>query len=339
MKVGEKLGKDCYQIGHLTLGSRVALAPMSGISDVAMRRLALRFGAGVVVTEMVASDAFLRGGAEATLRAEGAGVWPHVVQLVGRDPRSLSEAARVAEVGGADIIDINMGCPAKRVTGGLSGSALMREPDLACRIIAAVVGATRLPVTVKMRLGWDDFSRNAAALCRAARDLGAVGFVVHGRTRQQFYAGRADWCAIRDAVEAVDVPVMANGDVVSPQSALACLEASGAAGVMIGRAAIGQPWLIGAVATALDGVERHVPGYAERADAAVEHYEALLGLYGRALGARHARKHIAAYADRAADAGFGLGPHERQVLVTSEEPAEVVGLLSRIYAERLRSAA
>ena len=260
MRSDKKVGNERWRIGRLTLSGRAVLAPMSGISDVAMRRIALRFGAGLVVTEMVASEAFTRGAAEARLRAEGTGVMPHVVQLVGRDTGSLAEAARLAEACGADVIDINMGCPAKRVTGGLSGSALMREPDLACRIVEAVVAATSRPVTVKMRLGWDDGSRNAATLCRSALGLGAVGFVVHGRTRQQFYSGAADWEAIGEVVQAVDVPVVANGDVGSPDSARRCLAASGAAAVMIGRAAVGQPWLIGAVSAALDGVTRRVPG-------------------------------------------------------------------------------
>ena len=328
-----------FSIGERSFASNVVLAPMSGASDVGFRRLAARYGAGLVVTEMVAAGAYLRGEEEARLRSAGGGLDPHVVQLVGRDPARMAEAARLAEGAGADIVDINMGCPAKRVTGGLSGSALMREPDLALAIMAGVVAAVSVPVTVKMRLGWDDATLNAADLARRGAALGVAAVTVHGRTRQQFYTGSARWGAIRDVAETAGIPVVANGDVASLADARSCLAQSGAAAVMIGRAALGQPWLLGEIGSELAGTPISTPSWAERAAAALEHYDTLLTLYGERIGTRHARKHLAAYADRAAEAGFGLSSVARSELVTSERPDRVFDLLSRIYAEPLRRAA
>lgn len=333
------------QIGrHLRVGGIDAivpalLAPMSGITDVAFRRIAARFGAGLVVTEMVGSDSLVRQRAEARLRSEGEGISPHVVQLVGRDPATMGEAARIAEAGGADIVDINFGCPAKRVTGGLAGSALMREEARALSIVAAVRAATTCPVTVKMRLGWDDARRNAPVLSRRAADLGIDAVTVHGRTRQQFYTGHADWSAIAEVVSAVGVPVIANGDILCLADARTCLARSGAAGVMIGRAALGQPWIVGGIGAALAGRTWTSPGGLERSEAAIAHFEALLGLYGERVGLRHARKHLAAYADVAAGEGFGLDPASRRALVTTLDPREVVGHLGRLYAQPMRIAA
>ncbi|WP_133770052.1 tRNA dihydrouridine synthase DusB [Enterovirga rhinocerotis] len=312
---------------------------MSGITDVAFRRVASRFGAGLVVSEMVAATGLVRGDEEARLRSEGQGIRPHVIQLAGRDPRWMAEGARLAEAAGADVIDINMGCPAKKVTGGLAGSALMRELPLALRIVEAVVGAVSVPVTVKMRLGWDHRSCNARDLAVGAAGLGAVAVTVHGRTRQQFYTGTADWAAIAEVVQGCAVPVAANGDVVDLATARQCLAASGAAAVMVGRAALGQPWIIGQIGSALAGEVRAAPSHADRSEAAIDHYEGLLSLYGARMGIRHARKHLAAYADRAREAGFGLPAGERQLLVTTEEPELVLRLLSRLYEEPLRDAA
>ncbi len=336
---GAFLGRIGFQVRGRPVRGVAVLAPLSGISDVGFRRLAARFGAGLVVTEMVAAEGYLRGEEQARLRSAGVGLDPHVVQLVGRNPVRMGEAARLAEGAGADIIDINMGCPAKRVTGGLSGSALMREPDLAVDIMAKVVAAVSVPVTVKMRLGWDDTTRNAAALARQGADLGVAAVTVHGRTRQQFYTGSASWTAIREVADTAGIPVVANGDVASVADARSCLAQSGAAAVMVGRAALGQPWLVGEIGAALAGIPVCSPGFAERAEAAVEHYETLLALYGARIGTRHARKHLAAYADRAAETGFGLSPADRAELVTSEVPARVVALLSCIYDEPLRRAA
>ena len=327
------------RIGPLDLAGRAVLAPMSGISDVAFRCIAARFGAGLVVTEMVAAAAYVARADQARLRSEGQGIHPHVVQLVGRNPQAMAKAARLAEASGAHIVDINFGCPAKKVTGGLCGSALMREPGLALAIVEAVVGAVSVPVTVKMRLGWDDASRNAVALAGGAVSAGAQAITVHGRTRQQFYSGRADWDAIAEVVEALPVPVVANGDVVCVSTARACLARSGAAAVMVGRAAVGQPWIVGEISAALSGLPYAPPSWAERTAATIEHYESMLSLYGVKLGVRHARKHLAGYAERAIEAGFAVPDTDRLALVTSADPREVLAALRRLYAQPARLAA
>ena len=338
MKADQVLGR-VPALDVIGVSASALLAPMSGVTDVAFRRIAARYGAGLVLTEMVACHGLVGSHAEATLRSAGEGLKPHAVQLVGRDPAIMAEAARIAEGAGADLIDINLGCPAKRVVGGLGGSALMREPALAVAIASAVVAAVTVPVTVKMRLGWDDRSLNAADLAIRLAAAGVRALTVHGRTRQQFYEGRADWRAIRAVVEAAPIPVVANGDVSDAVAARTCLSESTAAAVMVGRAALGQPWIVGEIASALDGRTGRAPGPAERASLAVEHYEALLTLYGRDIGIRHARKHLAAYAERAAEAGRGLVPRQRDELVRSREPARVISLLSRLYDQPLRRAA
>jgi tRNA-dihydrouridine synthase B len=339
MEPDEKLGHRAFRVGSVPVESRAVLAPLSGVTDAVFRRIARRFGAGLVVSEMVASDELVRGTAEACLRAEGEGISPHVIQLAGCEPRWMGEAARVAEAAGAGIIDINMGCPAKRVIGGYAGSALMRDLDHACRIIEATVEAATVPVTVKMRLGWDQASINAPALARRAQDLGVAAVTVHGRTRQQFYNGSADWNAIVPVTGAVAIPVTANGDIGSLADARRCLAQAGAQAVMIGRAAVGRPWLVAQIGEGLEGRILADPAPSVMAEVAVEHYEGLLSLYGVRVGLRHARKHLAAYADVAAQSGFRIDARDRQRLVTSEEPAAVVEILRRLYAYPLQDAA
>ena len=330
MEFAQKIGNDdsaALRIGPLRLDGRVMLAPMSGVTDVGMRRIARRFGATLVVTEMVASETYLAGETESVLRAEGQGVAPHVVQLVGRDPEAMGLAAQRAEQAGADIIDINMGCPAKRVAGGLAGSALMRDLDHALRIVDAVVGAVDVPVTLKMRLGWDENNLNAAELARRAEAAGVALVSVHGRTRCQFYAGRADWAAVRAVVDAIAIPVVVNGDCADLDDAKVMLALSGAKAVMVGRASVGAPWLAGEISRALAAeAPLGQPAQSARREAALEHFDALLGLFGRHAGLRHARKHLSAYAEKA-----GAASAHRLALVTSEDANVARRLLAEAF--------
>lgn len=325
-------------IGNIALKNAVFLAPMAGITDLPFRRLAHRFGAGMVVSEMVASNELATGGVDARLRTEGAGVFPHVVQLAGRQAEWLAEGARMAEAAGADIIDINMGCPSKRVTTGYAGSALMRDLDLAVSLIDAVVEAVDLPVTLKMRLGWDDKDLNAPELARRAEKSGVKLVTVHGRTRCQFYKGNADWRAVRAVKDAVSIPVIVNGDCNHHQDAWEMLRRSGADGVMIGRGAQGRPWFPGSVAHYLQsGDILPEPSLEQIEEIVFEHYDAMIDHYGDRLGVRVSRKHLAWYMDRT---GVDGGKETRREILTAETPGRTKDLLRRWFAlHRQRTAA
>ncbi|SHE46924.1 tRNA-U20-dihydrouridine synthase [Loktanella atrilutea] len=302
----------------------VALAPLAGITDLPFRQLVASFGAGWVVSEMVASQDMVQAKPSVRDRAElGFDQSATAVQLAGRDPYWMAEAARMVADNGAAVIDINMGCPAKKVTGGLSGSALLRTPDHALRLIEAVVSAVDVPVTLKTRLGWDDDSLNAADVARRAESAGIALVTIHGRTRCQFYKGRADWSAIRAVRDAVTIPVIANGDITGAQDARTALARSGANGVMIGRAAQGRPWLLAQISAALYGtMPPQVPQGRAFCDMVSGHYEAMLTFYGAALGSRVARKHLGWYMDTG-----GTPTALRTAVLTSTDPARVLALL------------
>lgn len=310
---------------------------MAGITDAPMRKLAERFGAGLVVSEMIASNALATNNDDMVRRLNKSGSLPHVVQLAGCEAEWMRKGAEIAYAAGADIIDINMGCPSKRVTNGYAGSALMRVPDEALKLIDAVVAATPLPVTVKMRLGWDEDSLNAADLARRAVDAGAQMITVHGRTRQQFYKGEARWNLVRPVVEAVNVPVVVNGDITSIAAAREALEQSGAAAVMIGRGAQGQPWAVGQIGAQLAGREPEAaPTGPELAELVAEHYDAMLTDYGTQLGVRVARKHLDWYLEAA---NIVLEKPVRGQLLNELEPAEVTRMIADIYSGDWRLAA
>jgi tRNA-dihydrouridine synthase B len=314
------------RLGDLTIGNRVFLAPMSGITDEPFRRRAVAHGAGLVVSEMVASGELVRGRKDSALRIARPDVPIHVVQLAGRDAGWMAEGARIAVGEGADVIDINMGCPAKKVTGGYCGSALMREPDHALSLIEAVIAAVDVPVTVKMRLGWDDAALNAPDIARRAQDAGVAMVTVHGRTRCQFYQGRADWRAIARVKAAVSIPVVANGDITSLADALEALYQSGADAVMVGRGHYGAPWLAGTIAAEAAG--REVPCVVDLFDYIAGHYEDMLTFYGSESGSRQARKHLGWYLDRHAPS---TPADLRARVMTGTSPRLVVDALGEAF--------
>lgn len=324
-------------IGGHAVRNRAFLAPMAGITDRPFREIAERYGAGLVVSEMVASSALTTGHEGMVRKLTRAGTLPHMVQLAGCEPQWMAEGARIAEGAGADIIDINFGCPAKRVTNGYAGSALMRVPDQALAIVEAVSGATTRPVTVKMRLGWDDDSLNAAQIARLAVSAGAQMITVHGRTRQQFYKGTARWAPVRDVVEAVDVPVVVNGDIVDIATARQALSESGAAAVMLGRGAQGQPWRVGQIGVLLNGDVAPEPPSGETLVALIQrHYEDMLIDYGTEVGLRAARKHLDWYAEAA---GLGLDKPTRKALLDNDDTKDVLALIGTLFSGEWRAAA
>ena len=304
------------------------LAPLAGITDLPFRNLVTRFGAGLVVSEMVASQEMVEAKPSVRARAElGFGAANTAVQLAGREAHWMAEAARMAEASGARIIDINMGCPAKKVTTGLSGSALMRDLDHALSLIEAVVGAVNVPVTLKTRLGWDETCLNAADLARRAEGAGVQMITIHGRTRCQFYKGAADWDAIRAVGQAVRIPVIANGDITDSASAREAMDRSGADGVMVGRGAQGRPWALAQIAHDLfDAPPPQIPHGAALAQMIVDHYEAMLSFYGLDLGLRVARKHLGWYLE-------GADPALRREVLTATDPAHVIRCVTRALPE------
>lgn len=289
--------RTAIKIGNVTLDNNVILAPMSGVTDLPFRKLVKRSGAGLVVSEMIASQAMVRQNARTLkMSTNCAEEFPMAVQLAGCDPEVMAEAAQLNEARGAAIIDINFGCPVKKVVNGHAGSSLMRDEEHAAKILEATVKAVKIPVTLKMRTGWDDKNRNAPRLAKIAESLGIKMITIHGRTRCQFYRGVSDWSFIREVKDAVRLPVIANGDIVDFDSAKRALAESGADGIMIGRGAYGKPWFLKQVADYIhEGKVTADPEIKERYEMLCEHYEDMLNHYGDVTGVRMARKHLSWY--------------------------------------------
>ena len=334
-KLGCPVDRIQLKVGEVALGGRAFLAPMAGVTDFTMRVIAERHGASATVSEMITGRGILRGDRETTHRIRSdyqrARSAPRAIQIAARDVRDIEIASRHAEASGADWVDINMGCPCKRVTGGMAGAALMRDLDQATSLIVSARRAVKIPITLKLRLGWDASSINAPELARRAEGEGVALITVHGRTRQQFYSGQADWQAIEQVKSVVRIPVVANGDCASIEDARAMLNASGADAVMIGRAAIGRPWLVGDIAHFLTtGIQRESPAIEIRGAIVKEHLQGLISLMGEA-GLRHARKHLAAYVEHSFDAADHVICKLKQQLLTTSSMNEAYDLIDQIF--------
>jgi nifR3 family TIM-barrel protein len=331
-------------IGNIKTRNSVFLAPMSGVTDEPFRALAHANGAGLVVSEMVASEELVRERPDMMRRAQGRNkIAPFVMQLAGREAKWMSEGARVAQDMGADIIDINMGCPARQVTGGLSGSALMRNLDHALTLIEATVATAQVPVTLKMRLGWDENSLNAPELARRAEQAGVALITVHGRTRCQFYTGKADWKAIRAVRDAIKIPLIANGDGQTAEDAKAMMQVSGADGVMLGRSTYGRPWWPGHIAECLEvGTGKAQPSIAEEGELMLAQQDATLSLYGAVLGNRTFRKHLGWAMMRLAERGLISLDHLQKLrgsLLKQQDNTAVREGIAKLYQSELQVAA